>query len=338
MNKYLHRYALFTAFSTFFLIIAGGMVTSTGSGLAVPDWPLSYGQLMPPMIGGIFYEHGHRMIATFVGFLTVILAVWLWKVERRRWVKKLGFIALGAVLLQGALGGVTVIFLLPTAISVSHAALAQSFFCLVASIALFTSPWWEKNNGGGYGEQEGRRLFRITAGAVGVVFLQLLLGAIMRHTESGLAVPDFPLAFGTVFPPLDAQALEHYNRILLDSHIRIAADGPVTALQVLVNVAHRFWALAVLIAAGSVAVLFRRSPVRQTRLLSKAILILVLAQGTLGAFTVLTRKNELIATAHVAFGALTLVACVLLALHVARLAGLRFRRRSPAVLGSEVLA
>lgn len=338
MNKYLHRYALVTAFFTFFLIIAGGMVTSTGSGLAVPDWPLSYGQLMPPMVGGIFYEHGHRMVATFVGFLTVILAVWLWKAERRKWVKWLGVIALGAVLLQGALGGLTVIFLLPTVISVSHAALAQSFFCLVASIALFTSPWWEKNDGGGYGEQQGRKLFRITVVMVGVVFIQLLLGAIMRHTESGLAVPDFPLAFGAIFPPLSADALERYNRILLDSHIRIAADGPVTAFQVLIHLAHRLWAIVVLITAVGVVVVLRQSAVARTRMLSKGILILVLAQATLGAFTVLTRKDELVATAHVAFGALTLVASVLLALHVARLAGITFHRRGPAPVGSEALA
>ena len=120
-SQRLHLFAGFTAASTLILIAAGGLVTSTGSGLAVPDWPLSYGMLMPPMVGGVFYEHGHRMIATAVGFLTVILAIWTWRVENRLWVKRLAGIALAAVVLQGLLGGLTVIFLLPTPVSVSHA-------------------------------------------------------------------------------------------------------------------------------------------------------------------------------------------------------------------------
>src|SRR5271169_5826202 len=99
-NRRVHAFAVFTACCTFLLLIAGALVTSNDAGLSVPDWPLSYGSLMPPMIGGIFYEHGHRMIASFVGLLSIILAVWLWRVysrnppgERRlRW---LGVAALG---------------------------------------------------------------------------------------------------------------------------------------------------------------------------------------------------------------------------------------------------
>src|SRR3972149_5273960 len=141
-NKPLHRFATITAFATFLLVIAGGLVTSTGSGLAVPDWPLSYGKLMPPMVGGVFYEHSHRMVATFVGLLTVILTVWIWRKEKRRWVRVLSLVALLAVILQGLLGGLTVLFLLPTGVSVGHAALAQTFFCVVTSLAFFTSRWW----------------------------------------------------------------------------------------------------------------------------------------------------------------------------------------------------
>src|SRR5215467_14310860 len=120
------------------------MVTSTNSGLSVPDWPTSYGYSMysfplSRMVGGIFYEHGHRLIASTVGFLTIGLALLLWKIEPRRWVRRLGFIALGVVILQGVLGGLTVIFLLPDAISISHAGLAQLFFCIVISLTLFTS-------------------------------------------------------------------------------------------------------------------------------------------------------------------------------------------------------
>ncbi|MCK5571359.1 MAG: COX15/CtaA family protein, partial [Bacteroidetes bacterium] len=113
MNRWLHGFAVFTAVWTFLLLIAGGLVTGTGSGLAVPDWPLSYGKVMPPMTGGILYEHGHRMVATFVGLLTIVLAVWVWRKERRPWVRMLAAVALGAVVVQGVVGGITVLFLLP---------------------------------------------------------------------------------------------------------------------------------------------------------------------------------------------------------------------------------
>src|SRR5688572_26666646 len=135
----LRRFAKFTAFATLFLIFAGAMVTSTDSGLAVPDWPLSYGQIMPPMVGGIFYEHGHRMIASLVGLLTLIQAVWLQMRAGVRFVRVLGWIAVAAVIVQGLLGGLTVMLLLPPAVSVSHAALAELFLSLNVAIAFFTS-------------------------------------------------------------------------------------------------------------------------------------------------------------------------------------------------------
>ncbi len=94
-NIGLHRYALLLAICTLFLVVAGASVTSNDAGLSVPDWPLSYGKLMPPMTGGIFYEHGHRMVATTVGFMTIILAFWLWRADDRPWMRKLGFAALG---------------------------------------------------------------------------------------------------------------------------------------------------------------------------------------------------------------------------------------------------
>ncbi|HZY10222.1 MAG TPA: COX15/CtaA family protein, partial [Bacteroidota bacterium] len=120
----LHRFAVFTLVCTFLLIIAGGLVTSTQSGLSVPDWPTTYGHFMfffplGDMVGGIFYEHSHRMIASFVGFLTVILAIWIWRKDDRPWMRGLGIVALGTVIAQGVLGGLTVLFLLPTPISVS---------------------------------------------------------------------------------------------------------------------------------------------------------------------------------------------------------------------------
>ena len=144
---WLHRYAKFVSAATVLLIVAGGLVTSTGSGLAVPDWPTSYGWNMftfpmKHMVGGIFYEHGHRLIASGVGFLTIVLALWIWKAEPRRWMRVLGFTALAAVCVQGLLGGITVLYFLPTPVSTAHAGLAQIFFCLTIAIALFTSRGW----------------------------------------------------------------------------------------------------------------------------------------------------------------------------------------------------
>src|SRR6478609_3888692 len=131
----LHRFSQFLAGCTVLLVLAGSLVTSTDSGLSVPDWPTTYGWSMftfPPSkwVGGILYEHSHRLIASTVGFLTIVLAVWLWREERRRWMKRLGGAALGAVVAQGLLGGLTVLFYLPAAISIAHAALAEIFFCI----------------------------------------------------------------------------------------------------------------------------------------------------------------------------------------------------------------
>jgi len=186
-----HRFALFTAACTFFLLIAGALVTSNDAGLSVPDWPLSYGSLTPPMVGGIFYEHGHRVVASFVGLLSMVLAVWLWRVAsrlepRRRWLRWLGVAALGAIVLQGVLGGLTVLFFLPPPVSSAHAALAQLFFTTVASIALFTSAWWENEPVAprrDFGSPSVHTLGVLTAGAV---LVQLLLGAAFRHKAFGI--------------------------------------------------------------------------------------------------------------------------------------------------------
>src|ERR1700674_5643739 len=141
----LHRFALFTACCTALLIFVGGLVTSTESGLSVPDWPATYGHNMftfplSKWVGGIRFEHAHRLIASTVGLLTIVLAVLLARREPRRWVRRLGYLALCAVVAQGVLGGLTVLWLLPTAVSVAHACLAQIFFCLIVAVAVVTSP------------------------------------------------------------------------------------------------------------------------------------------------------------------------------------------------------
>src|SRR5687768_5115598 len=181
----LHRFSIFLAICTLFLVIAGASVTSNQAGLSVPDWPLSYGQVMPEMKGGVFYEHGHRMIATTVGFLTIILAVWLWRADDRRWMKQLGLAALAVVIAQGVLGGMTVLFMLPKAVSISHACLAQVFFCTTLAIALFTSPGWRR--GPDPVEDRGWPSLRSLAILVPVlVLLQIALGAGYRHRAFGI--------------------------------------------------------------------------------------------------------------------------------------------------------
>jgi cytochrome c oxidase assembly protein subunit 15 len=280
------------------------------------------------MVGGIFYEHSHRMIASFVGFLTIILALWLWRREDRRWVRNLGFIALAAVIIQGILGGLTVKFLLPTPISVSHATLAQTFFSIVTAIALLTSSWWRSDQVRIAEDSSSPKLFTLSMITTFAVFVQLILGALMRHTQSGLAVPDFPLSYGQLFPSLTPESLTTYNQQLLQQNIRIAADGPITSMQIVIHMLHRLWAVVVAVMITWTAVkLFKVSslPKRVTRFAYLLIGVLVL-QITLGALTVLSVKAVDITTAHVATGAFLLASCVLLTLHIIRVYGIRFQR------------
>ena len=294
---WLHRYITLVAASTVLLIAAGGMVTSTDSGLSVPDWPNTYGQFMfsfpfEKMVGGIFYEHGHRMIASTVGFLTIILAAWIWMVEPRRWLRRLGVAALAAVILQGVLGGITVLFLLPAPVSIGHAGLAQMFFCMTVSLALFTSPGWRARQDA----VDDATLRRITVVTTVLVYCQILAGATMRHIEAGMAIPDFPLAFGHVVPPF-------WNA------------------GIAVHFAHRLGAIvvtvAVLATAGHV---FSHHRARRELARPAALLIaLVLVQVTLGAFVVLTGLQPIVNTAHVVNGALVLAASLVLTLRSYRL-------------------
>jgi cytochrome c oxidase assembly protein subunit 15 len=186
-NPWLHRYAIFVAICTFLLIIAGALVTGNDAGLSVPDWPTSFGSFrMPRMVGGVKFEHGHRMIAGAVGILTIILVLALWIKDSRRWMKWIGGAALLAVLAQAVLGGITVIFHLPVAISTSHAALAHIFFCLAASLAFFTRAGWRWDEPK-LEDTSTPSLRHLTVATTGVVFVQLVLGAVYRHAGIGFA-------------------------------------------------------------------------------------------------------------------------------------------------------
>jgi cytochrome c oxidase assembly protein subunit 15 len=330
----LHLYACFVALATWLLIMAGGMVTSTGSGLAVPDWPTTYGYNMftypySKWVGGIFYEHGHRLIASTVGMLTIGLWIWLWKRETRRWLCHLGTVALAAVIFQGILGGLTVRYLLPTPISVAHACLAQTFFCIVVSIAIFTSSRWKRamRDHAVMGAPRWQTP-HLGIALVAVVFGQLLLGAGMRHTESGLAVTDFPLAYGQVIPDLSDSALERYN----DQRRFELLLPVVTAGQIRLHMAHRIGAVAVAIVAVVVcaAILRRHRGVSALRISAWLILALLVVQMAMGAWTVLSEKQPVIATAHVAIGAAILGISWAMTLWSYRTVGVARRQSLPA--------
>ena len=301
---WLHRYATFVAGCTVLLIAAGGMVTSTDSGLAVPDWPNTYGEFMfsypyEKWVGGIFYEHGHRLIASSVGFLTVILAFWTWKVDPRRWIRRLGFVALGAVILQGLLGGITVLLLLPAPVSIGHAGLAQLFFCTTVGLALFTSRSWRTAPP----LADDAWLRRMSLLTSLLVFGQILLGATMRHTEAGLAIPDFPLALGGIIPP-------------------------VWNAGIAVHFAHRVGAVVVFIAVYATAIRVWRRHLHTMELVRPTLVLVLLvgSQATLGAYVVLSGLHPIINTAHVVTGALVLATSLVLTLRAYRGQILRLER------------
>ena len=292
---FLHLFAAIVAAATALLIFAGGLVTSTGSGLSVPDWPTTYGWSMftfplDKWVGGIYYEHSHRLIASVVGILIIALAVWLWRVERRRWVRRLGYLALAAVVTQGILGGITVLWFLPDPISIAHAGLAQIVFCLTVTIALVTSPRWKHTS-----PISDRVLPRIAAVTTGAIYLQILVGATMRHTDAGLAIPDFPLAFGGLVPPVWTMAIAtHY--------------------------AHRVGALLVgtLVVATAGYVLYHHRASLHLRRPALLLVALVVAQITLGALTVLSGEQYMINSLHVVTGAFVLATSLVLTLRAYR--------------------
>jgi len=176
-----NRLSLLVACATFLLIIAGALVTSHDAGLATSDWPLSNGQVFPRMVGNLFWEHGHRMVATTVGLLTILLTIYLLRKEKGRWVRRLGVFALLAVIAQGLLGGLTVKLMLPLAVSAAHATLAQLFFCTTVTLAVFTAPSWHRHSA--IVEEQGSLPARyLCLAAAGTIFLQLIIGATLRHS------------------------------------------------------------------------------------------------------------------------------------------------------------
>ncbi len=358
---------------TLVLVGAGGLVTSHGVGMAVPDWPNTYGYNMfffpiSRWVGGIFYEHTHRLVASTVGLMTAIMALWLFGRRARvflrwlglaflagaaltlmvfparwddglmglviglaavvasfiwprsagapKWLRWLGVVAFFAVVLQGVLGGLRVV-LFKDQIGIFHATLAQLFFALICSLAVVTSRWWTEawqkgQTTAAAGLDSGSQitparspamawLFLITTG---LILFQLILGATMRHQHAGLAIPDFPFAYGKVWPATDPVSVEVYNQ----QRLEVVSAKPITAAQIILQMVHRLTALVILAAVANCAWLTRRMEPQKRflRNLSFGWLGLVLVQGLLGAATIWSNKAADIATAHVLVGALLL--------------------------------
>ncbi len=297
-----HRLAVLTAAATLLLLLVGGLVTSTGSGLAVPDWPLSFGRFFPPMVGGVLFEHGHRMAATLVGCLTLVLAWSIVVRDPRPSVRALGLLAPLAVVVQGVLGGVTVLYKLPLAVSVAHACLGQIFFCLTVALAILTGAQWQARVPGA-----SSALPAIAAATTALVFGQLLLGALVRHMGAGLAIPDFPLAFGGLVPPLESP-------------------------YITVHFAHRIGALVVALAVVATAAVAGRCHRGDDRLVRPALLALALLvlQITLGGVTIWSRRAVPATTSHLVVGAALLATSLALTLRASRFVGWRRVARATA--------
>ncbi len=351
----------------------GGLVTSHEAGMTVPDWPNSYGYNMfffpvSKWIGGIFYEHTHRLVASGVGFLTSILALWLFGKNSRgflrwvsgifivagvalcpvfpthaaenlslsvmgllgfaasfrwpncepspKWLRILGVVAFLAVVAQGVLGGLRVT-LLKDQIGIFHATLAQVYLFLMCAIALFLSDFWHDLPVRAQFDLHRFRPLIIVATVL--ILCQLMLGATMRHQHAGLAIPDFPAAYGKIWPATDAASLQRYN----SNRVEVIGYQPITEFQIELQMTHRMMALVIFATVGICAFRARRE-FGSKHWLSRLTLAwfgLILTQAFLGATTIWTNKSADIATAHVACGALCLVTGGLTSIIACRLLG-----------------
>ena len=280
-----HRLAVIIVILTFLLLILGGIVHNTGSSLACPDWPLCYGSLFPEMKGGVAIEHGHRLLAASVGLLSIVLAFLLSKRRKGdRLLRRIGWGAVFLVIFQGLLGGLTVIYRLPAAISTAHLALSMLFFALVIVIAWRTSLTPLPLAGEGHDpSREPRRVRAWLLATTLLVYFQNLLGALVRHTGSGLACPDIPFCYGLLWP--------------------VGLHPSLT-----LHMAHRWNGILVVLFVLAVPWMIFREGQKdlRIRLLSLAALALVLIQVGLGIGTVLTSLGVITVTLHLGVAALLL--------------------------------
>lgn len=316
-RRLLHWLAIISTLSVLGLIGSGGLVTSHEAGMAVPDWPNSFGYNMflfpiSHWVGGVFFEHTHRLIASLVGLLTIGLCIATWVNDDRRWVKWLASVAVLAVVVQGVLGGLRVTEH-NALLGLFHGCLAQSFLALMATLALVTSPFWSRLGPSG---SAARQLRILSVLVTGMIFAQLVLGAAMRHSHAGLSIPDFPTTYGGWLPLLDPAAIAKINEA------RGAAGQPFTSGGlILLQYVHRIWALLIGIGVVWTSVKLIRSVLlpNPIRVAGAAWIFLIFVQLVLGAWTVLSNKAADIATSHVLGGALMLVIGVLLSVSLSRI-------------------
>ena len=312
MNNKYHRalfwFAVANAVTTFFLIGLGGLVTSHEAGMSVPDWPTTYGYNMflfplDKWVGGILYEHSHRLLATGVGFLTTVLAVWLWAQDRRKWMHWLGITAFLLVIVQGVLGGLRVRWNMDY-LGIPHGAIGQTFLVLTAAIALFCSRWWINSENQTQATVY-RGLRRHVLYVTILIFVQLLIAATIRHQHAGLSIWDFPLAHGKVWPDTSAAAIADYN-----AHRPPGIVGkPITAFEVNLQMIHRLVAYTIFLGVLAVPFMARKRLGGRDGLTKFAWfwLGLILVQIALGAWTIWSNKAADVTTLHVMGGALALL-------------------------------
>ena len=304
-RRALHPFAVLLASATFVLIFVGGLVKSTGSELSVPDWPLAFGKLIPSLKGGVLFEYSHRVVAGLVSILTLAFMSYALLREPRRWVRVLAVIAFALVITQAILGGLTVLFLIPLPIAMAHTATANAFFCVVVALAIFTSPWFIDTEP----RSEGAAMLplaKLSALTTVVIYTQIMIGALMRHLGAGLAIPDFPLAFGQLLPP-------YWNEYIA------------------VNFAHRMGAIVVSAMIIWTVLRVLRSHREETQLRRPALglIVLLALQISLGALTIWSGRAVLPTTAHVAIGAAVLATSLTLTIRAYHLFGLPSRSEIP---------
>jgi heme a synthase len=333
-SPWLHRVAVLTATVALPLIFSGGLVTTKHAGMSVPDWPNSFGYNMftfPPSrwVGDVLYEHSHRLLASFVGLLSIVLTAVAFAMEARRWVRWLAAGVLATVIVQGVLGGLRVVWV-NLNLAMAHGCVAQICFCLAAVLCVVTSRRWFSASSAISGPESapGRGLIAFAGIAVACVVVQLVIGAVMRHEGAGLAIADFPLSYGHLIPPtsqtdLDA-AMTHWGAIREQEGLPTP-----TLFQVWIHFAHRVGAVVVsivLLTLGGLT-LVRHGRVAGGWLArpAAALIGLLILPVILGILTVLWRKPADVATAHVAVGALVLLTAVVLLVRAARIHYLALR-------------
>jgi cytochrome c oxidase assembly protein subunit 15 len=365
------------------------VVTTKGVGMAVPDWPTTYGHHMfffpfAHWYAGIFDEHSHRVWASIVGILGAVFALWCWARDssgRARWIgialivsglglvgvrkptifvivalacigvlawsvrmarrdenrlRWLAAIMFAAVIIQGTLGGLRVILNdgWGKEFGIFHGVLAQFFFVLVCALVLITSQWWQRANASELSLEAASRTRSMLLVATALVLGQLLLGATMRHQHQGLAVPDFPRAYGKLWPSIDPSSVELYNAQRLEA----AGEHPITSFHIVVHMLHRFTGFAVLLAIVASALVIWRATQRGSilRKFAAAWCVVAIVQVTLGILTILSQRKVDVTTVHVALGAITFAMGSMMVLVTRRLAAVK--RKIPARAAPEMHA